>query len=196
VTAKLEEAVARLMDSIDVQVQHSKAVDQRLHTMQSFMNQPKPTYGEQKSFSRPYSTENTGGTGMNCFYCEGPHRIGGCEHVQAHLDSGLVKKVEGRLKLADGSRLPREVGKSTKELVEALQRAGRAGLIPMAKIQDKANLYQRVQVSCFAQCHAEENDERLVQELICSLGTEKVRQYLQTREEYNAEAEDWEQNFY
>jgi len=43
--------------------------------------------------------------------------------------------------------------------------------------------------------YANQEDE-LLQELIYKLGTEKTRQYLQAREEFNAEAEEWEQNFY
>ena len=41
----------------------------------------------------------------------------------------------------------------------------------------------------------EGNEECVMQDLILKLGTEKVRQCLQAREEYIAEVEEWEQNF-
>ena len=129
---------------------------------------------------------------MNCFYCAGPHRIGDCEEVRTHLDWGLIKKVEGRLRLADGSRLPREPGKTAKELVEAVKNSC-PGLIMMAKI-DK-NLYQWNNASSFMHTQTEGNEECVMQDLILKLGTEKVQQCLQAREEYIAEAEEWEQNF-
>jgi len=194
VTAKLEEAVAKLTDSINVQAKHSKSVDQQLHTMQGFMNHPKPVYGENRTGVKTYGTSDNTSYNMDCFYCLGPHRMGDCDQVKLHLDQGLLVKIEGRLRLASGARLPREPGKSTKELVEAT-RAGKPGLIPTNKIADKANLYQRASTSCYAQTHIEEDSEGLIQELILKLGTDKVRQCLQAREEYDAEAEEWEQNF-
>ena len=130
---------------------------------------------------------------MNCFYCEGPHRIGDCEEVRVHLDLGLLKKVKSRLRLADGSRLPREVGKTTKDLVEAMKTT-QPGVILMSKI-DKLSLYPKSGVTFYMHTQYEELEERMMQELIQKLGTDKVRQCLQAREEYIAEAEEWEQNF-
>ena len=192
-TAKLEEAVAKLTDSINVQTQHSKTVDQQLIRIQGFMNQPKPIYGEQRPM-KPFGTQQGNPGQMDCFYCFGPHRMGDCDQVKLHLDLGLVIKHEGRLKLADGSRLPRENGKTTRDLVEAL-RTTKPGIIPMAKIQDKSSLYQRAPNAHYVQNQVEEDPEGAMQELILKLGTDKVRQCLQAREEYNAEAEEWEQNF-
>jgi hypothetical protein len=192
--AKLEEAVARLTDSINVQSAHGKSIDQRLHTLQTFINQPKPVYGDQRQPTRPFGMRDGNSTDMGCFYCAGPHRIGDCEEVRTHLDLGLLKRIEGRLKLADGSRLPRENGKTTRDLIEAL-RSLRPGLIPMSKIQDKASLYQRAPAANYAQAQVEADPERTMQDLIVRLGPEKVRQCLQAREEFVAEAEDWEQNF-
>ena len=39
-TVKLEEAVAYLTDTLNVQLQQNKAVEQRLNTLQNFINQP------------------------------------------------------------------------------------------------------------------------------------------------------------
>jgi hypothetical protein len=193
VMAKFEEAIAQLNDSINVQVQHSKAVDQKLSMLQNFMQQPKPVYPDTRQVSRPYGTQTNNNGSMNCFYCEGPHRIVDCEEVRVHLDLGLLKKVEGRLRLADGSRLPREVGKTAKDLVEAMKTT-RPGVILVSKI-DKSNLYPKSGVTSYMHTQYEELEERMMQELIQKLGTDKVRQCLQAREEYIAEAEEWEQNF-
>jgi hypothetical protein len=193
VIAKFEEAIAHLNDSINVQLQHSKAVDQKLSMLQGFVQQPRASYAEARPATRTYGNPVNNNSGMDCFYCGGPHRIGDCEEVRIHLDLGLLKKVEGRLRLADGSRLPREVGKTAKDLVEAT-RTNRPGVILMSKI-DKSSLYPRNGISSFMQTQNEEAEERVMQELILKLGTDKVRQCLQAREEYIAEAEEWEQNF-
>jgi len=193
VMAKFEEAIAQLNDSINVQVQHSKAVDQKLSMLQNFMQQPKPVYPDARQVSKPYGNQTNNNGSMNCFYCEGPHRIGDCEEVRVHLDLGLLKKVEGRLRLADGSRLPREVGKTAKDLVEAMKTT-RPGVILVSKI-DKSSLYPKSGVTSYMHTQYEELEERMMQELIQKLGTDKVRQCLQAREEYIAEAEEWEQNF-
>ena len=194
VIAKFEEAIAHLTDSIKVQMQHSKAVDQRLSMLQNFMQQPKQGYAEAHQGPRTYGNQTNNSSSMNCFYCDGPHRIGDCEEVRIHLDLGLLKKVEGRLRLVDGSRLPREPGKTAKELVEALR--SRPGLVMVSKIQDKTSLSTKTkQVSNYMQSQNNDRDDEVMQELIHKLGTDRVRQCLQAREEYIAEAEEWEQNF-
>jgi len=194
VTAKLEEAVARLTDSINIQVQHSKAVDQRLHTLQNFMNQPRPTYAEQRPSAKPFGQRDVASNGMDCFYCAGAHRIVDCDQVSAHLEAGLLKRIEGRLRLADGSRLPREAGRTTRDLVEATRNL-KPGLIPMSKIQDQASLYQRSQMANYTQSLLEEDSDKGMYEFIQRIGIDRARQCLQVQEEYLAEAEDWEQNF-
>ena len=199
-TAKLEEAVARLTDSINMQVQHSKSVDQRLHTLQGFINQTKPAYGETRQLYRPYGTGHTGHShghthsNMDCFYCAGPHRIGDCPEVNIHLDLGLIKRIEGRLMLANGSKLPREEGKTTKELVDQMKK-DRAGLISLPKDTDKTSLYPRKTQSSFMQSQTSVDDDQALRDLIHKLGTDKTMQYVQAREEYIAEAEEWEKNF-
>ena len=194
VIAKFEEAIAHLTDSIKVQMQHSKTVDQRLSMLQNFMQQPKQGYAEAHLGPRTYGSQTNNSSSMNCFYCDGPHRIGDCEEVRIHLDLGLLKKVEGRLRLADGSRLPREPGKTAKELVEAVR--SRPGLVMVSKIQDKASLSMKPkQVSNYMHLQNPDRDEEVMQDLIHKLGTDRVRQCLQAREEYIAEAEEWEQNF-
>ena len=64
----------------------------------------------------------------------------------------------------------------------------------MLKI-DKLSLYPRNGVSSYMHAQSEEDEERVMQELILKLGIEKVRQCLQAREEYVKDAEEWEQNF-
>jgi hypothetical protein len=196
-TAKLEEAVAKLTDSINVQAQHSKAVDQTLHTLQSFVNnQSRPAYGDQRQVERPSGAGQPNLPSMTCFYCGGQHLIKECNHVLVHLDLGLIKKVDGRLKLADGSRLPREPpgGKTARELVEAL-RTNVPGIVNTAKLANGPSSYQRAPNATYVQAQYGPDDDRLLQELIYKLGTEKARQYVQAREEYDADYAEWEQNF-
>jgi hypothetical protein len=192
VIAKFEEAIAHLNDSIKVQMQHSQTVDQKLSMLQNFMQQPKQGYSDANHGCRTHGHQASGSSAMNCFYCDGAHRMGDCEEVRIHLDLGLLKKVEGRLRLADGSRLPKEPGKTTRELVEALK--SRPGIVMMSKIQDKTSLYPRTKHYMQSQSN-EQDEEGVMQELIHKLGTDRVRQCLQAREEYIAEAAEWEQNF-
>jgi len=196
--AKLEEAVARLTDSINIQTQHNKAVDQRLHVLQSFVNQPKPAYQDYGSNRATYGERTMNAIAqLLCFYCNGPHRMGDCEHVNKHLELGWIKKIEGRLRLENGNKLPKESGLSTKESVEAHCRASKPGLIPMSKIQDKASLYQGG-ASSYAQVAERSEDLEAAQamhEVFRVVGIDRVREYLQGQSETLKEAEEWEQNF-
>ena len=203
VNAKLEEAVARLTDSINVQLQHSKSVDQRLHTMQSYMNQPKanqsgPSLQNQNGGKLYYPGGNSNLISrlLECFYCGEEHRITDCAHVNRHLDLGWIKKIEGRLRMSDGNKLPREPGKTTKESVESQRGALKPGLIPMARLPEGANLYQRMPNSTYVQESRDEEDASSINEFIQRLGIEKVRQCLTIQSEIQKEEDDWEQNFY
>ena len=69
------------------------------------------------------------------------------------------------------------------------------GLVAVGLIKDKSNLYPREQATSYMQSWVEEDSERVMEDLIRTLGTERVRQCLQAREEYIAEAEEWKQNF-
>jgi hypothetical protein len=92
VSMKLEEAVAQLKDTINMQVQHNKNVDQRLASMQSFMTQPRLPQA-QPGYNRgliPQQNSMGPGVSIRCFYCQGPHRIAECEHSLKHLDLGWI----------------------------------------------------------------------------------------------------------
>ena len=55
--------------------------------------------------------------------------------------------------------------------------------------------YQRMQSTTYIQSQIEQDEDELLQDLIGRLGTDKVRQYVQAHEEFDAAAEEWEQNF-
>jgi hypothetical protein len=94
---KLEQAVARLTDTINLQVQHSKQVDQRLATMQSYMNQPRPSVpvsnATQSPMNRGVPPQNHVNPtySLSCYYCGGPHRIADCDNARIHLDLKWIK---------------------------------------------------------------------------------------------------------
>ena len=202
---KLEEAVARLTDTINLQVQHNKQVDQRLANMQSYMNQPRlpaAMPAAQQGFNRglaPPQNHVAPIGGLSCFYCKGGHRIGDCEHVHKHLDLGWIKRIDGFMRLPDGQRIPRDGMKSMKEVVEALNHL-KPGIIPMSKIQDKAGLYQNeAKMTSYIQAHAATDEEniRALTELIQKVGLDKVQKLLSTSTvlEEEGELDEWGQNF-
>jgi hypothetical protein len=184
---KLEEVVARLEDSINVQIQHNKRVDQSLNSMQNFMSQPKIP-AAQSGYSRgltpaPVHT-------IICFYCKGQHRIAECADALLHMDLNWIKRIDGYLRLPDGQHIPRDGSKSMKEIIEALNK-GKPGIIPMSKIQDKASLYQEsAKLSSFVQ-QEEEEDMRALTELIQRIGFDRMQQMWGAPEQVTRQ----EQNF-
>jgi hypothetical protein len=203
---KLEQAVARLTDTITLQTQHSKQVDQRLANLQTFMSQPRPAPGAgfagPSSYNRGYvpaSNHMQPGSSNDCFYCRGSdgHRIPDCQDALKHLDLGWIKKIDGQLRLTDGSRIPRDGNKSMKEVVEALNKP-RPGIIPMSKIQDKASLYQDANMASYSQGQsAEDVSVRTLLEAVQKLGSDRVLKLLTTQGQVLDDVDDdeWNQNF-
>ena len=206
-SVKLEEVVAKLTDSINLQTQYNKQVEQKLTSLQSFMTQPRSqvtgNYG-----GNTQSTGYGGSTLLNnqgppkCYYCGGPHKIPDCEHVFRHLDLGWIKRVDGTIKSADGLRLPRDPTKTTKEVIEGMNKP-KPGLIHMSRIPDKQSIYSNnSNMPSFMQYTAgmeTENPEmQQVMELVQKLGLDKVQKVLTNQVQVQEETEDafeWEQNF-
>jgi hypothetical protein len=200
---KLEEAVARLKDTINLQTQHNKQIDQRLATMQSFMNQPR-AQAAQPGFNRglvpsPQAFAAAAAYVLKCFYCQGPHRVAECEFALKHLDLGWIIRLNGHLRLPDSQHIPRDGVKTMKEVVENMQKP-KAGIIPMSKI-DKTALYQEsVPTSSYVQSQSPEDENmRALTELIQKIGIDKVHMLLNTQDQSQEIIEDeeseWSQNF-
>jgi len=205
-SVKLEEAVARLTDSINLQSQYNKQVDQRLANLQISLAQPRqaPSQGfAGPSYNRGYpqaSNHVHSGAPSDCFYCRGNdgHRIPDCPDVHKHLDMNWIKKFDNRLRLPDGNRIPRDGNKSMKEVVEALNKP-RPGIIPMTKIQDKSNLYQEANMASYAQTQGNSADDlamRTLLDAVQKLGSDRVLKLLSIQGRSEEEEEDeWNQNF-
>lgn len=133
-----------------------------------------------------------------CYYCKGAHRIGDCEIAHQHLDMGLVKKIDNRLTLPDGSRIPRDGNKCMREVVEAITKS-RPGIIPMSKIQDKASLYQEGHnMASFTQAQGQaagDTSTRALLEMIQKVGVDRVQKLLSQAQGQEEEEDEWEQNF-
>jgi hypothetical protein len=209
VTAKLEEAVVKLTDTMTInnqaQEQYMKRVDQRLSTFQTFLNQPRPapqglptaSSGFSRGLGPPQNHVQTGPV-ATCYYClKTGHRMGDCEDMLRHIDLGWVKKIEGRWKQADGNQLPRDPVKSTKDLIEANHQS-RPGIIPMSRI-DKA-LYQGEAVSAYSQQQTTAGDDRDMRELsalVQRIGIDRLQGFLtEQTQDMIADEEEWEQNFH
>jgi hypothetical protein len=189
-TGKLEETVAQLTDTLKLYDRRNAQIDQRLSILQnavvrkldektSLSNTVRPTMAKPSFF----------GPDDGCYYCAGPHRRPDCEHLQKHISLGWIKRVDGYLKLADGSRMPRDPAKSTKDLVEDLNRqAARAGIIPMNRLPEGAQLFQ-------TSSEGNNSEWEAVAQLTHSLGVDQVRDFLEEALERQKEREDWESNF-
>jgi hypothetical protein len=208
-SVKLEEAVARLTDSINLQSQYNRQVDQKLTNLQNSVAQPRQLpmtgYAGQTGYNRGYNTASNhvhAGAPSDCFYCRGSdgHRIPDCMDVHKHLDLGWIKKIDNRLTLPDGAKIPRDGNKSMKEVVEALNKP-RPGIIPMSKIQDKSNLYQEANMASYVQMQpqgssAEDLTMRTLLEAVQRLGSDRVMKLLNVQgQETEEEDDEWNQNF-
>jgi hypothetical protein len=197
---KLEEVVAKLADSVNLQTQYNKQVDQKLASLQSFLKSTSSTNIQvpQQNFARPSSTIPAwqGNNNPNiCFYCRGddPHHIPDCPHVHTHLDMGWIKKDQGQIRLPNGQRIPRDGNKSMKDVIEAMNK--KPGVIPMSKIQDKSAFFQ--DMLCYTQRQSMDDDSmNNLMELIQRVGPSKVQQLIQASEQASAAEADWEQNFF
>ena len=203
---KLEEVVAKLADSVNLQTQYNKQVDQKLASLQSFLKSAGSTTNNnnngnnslpQTNFTRQANVPSWQGNNNPsiCFYCRGdePHRIIDCQHVNTHLDLGWIKKDQGMIRLPNGQRIPKDGNKSMKEVIESMNK--RPGIIPISKIQDKSTYFQDIPI--YAQRHTSEDDPmNSLLELIQRVGPEKVHQLIQMSENASSAGSDWDQNFF
>jgi Zinc knuckle len=206
---KLEEAVARLTDSVNLQNQRTKQIDQKIASMHSYFNQPRNSAtnpGTQEPRQESYRPPNAYAGAEKCYYCsEEGHIARNCEHARRHISSAWVVRQDNLLRLPDGSKIQRDGGKSLKDIVESLNQ-NRPGIIPMSKIQNKSGFYQDSAqlMDSFVQTRQTENVEadnmRLLADVFRQVGVETVRKFMnqeaprqqQVLEEIE---EEWGQNF-
>ena len=197
VSVKLEEAVARLTDTIHLQVQHNKSVDQRLASMQSYMSTP-----AQAPVRQGYGQGSAQNNALNalrlllCFYCRGEHTINDCVLALRHLDLNWIKKIDGRMRMPDGQKIYGTPGQSMYEVIESLHK-NLPGVIPVSKIADKSAMYQGAgNVTSYVQNQAQEEDPlRILTELIQKIGVGRLEQLLTEQPKVSLEDEVCEQNF-
>jgi hypothetical protein len=202
---KLEEAVARFTDSLNLQAKYNQQVEQKLNSLQSLMNQAKNAprdYGNtnaQAGYARGQQLSNSATHNNNCYYCAGMHRIPDCETVALHLTLGWLKRIDGYIRLPDGSKLPKDPVKTTKELVEQMNKP-KPGLINMNRIQDKTSLYQAsAHAPSYVQSEESENingaEMQHLLNMVQKLGMEKAQRLLTSQVQAQEEDDEWNQNF-
>jgi hypothetical protein len=198
-TVKLEEAVARLTDSLNLQTSQNRQIEQRLTNLQNSVTYRSSNSSNAATVGTITRTQSNGLPNqfdLDCFYCKGPHLINDCEHVHKHLETGWIIRIDGKYRLPNGSPLPRDPLKTTMILVEAINAAKRGGLIPMSKIQDK----EAVKGTIFAQLAEEQSEDyegfKTIVQLAQSLGIGQVQRFLETQvHKRNKEEAEWEKNF-
>jgi hypothetical protein len=197
---KLEEAVARLTDTLNLQTSHNRQIEQRLTNLQNSVSYRGTNASHSANVGTVVRSQGNGMTSpydMDCFYCKGPHRMNDCENVHRHLELGWIIRIDGKLRLATGAQLPRDPVKTTMILVEAIYANKRAGLIPMSKIQEK----DAVKGTIFAQLASEQSNDyegfQTIVQLAQSLGIGQVQRFLEDQVQKRNEEDkaEWEQNF-
>jgi hypothetical protein len=207
-SVKYEETVAKLYDTIEVYEKKRQQTEQQMLNFMSQFKQNAQSFSGGAPQAPNYNrngqyTSNSSGTQSGCYYCKGDHRVIDCEYVNKHLDMKLIKKIDGKLRLASGAYLPRDPSKSTKELVESLN-TSKPGIIPMSRIGDRSNLYQSApQVSNFVQNQLpvdEQEGLKNVLELIQQMGIAQAQKLLSSQQESDTlivdeDPNEWQENF-
>jgi hypothetical protein len=209
-SVKLEEAVARLTDSVNLQNQRAKQIDQQIASMHSYFNQSQArnasaNSGNMETRQDSYRTQNAYPNMDKCFYCGGTgHMVRNCEHALKHLANSWIVRMDNQLRLPDGNRVPRDGVKTLKEVVEGLHQS-RPGIIPMSKIPDKSSFFQDSpqMVETFVQSRPPDTEAegmRLLAEVFRQVGADTMKKFLshgtaQQESEREEMEETWEQNF-
>jgi len=206
---KLEEAVARFTDSLNIQAKYNQQVEQKIAGLQSLLTQSRGQQGSHNfGGGANLSGYNRGNIPSNsqvqmqangCFYCAGSHRIPDCEEVALHLKLGWIKRIDGYIRLQDGSRLPRDQHRTTKELVEQMNKP-KPGLINTSRVQDKASLYQGsasrpTYVQREATHEADGAEMHQLLEMVHKLGIGRAQELLTAQVLVQEEEDEWMQNF-
>lgn len=135
---EVKQQMNQVMDRITInEKRQQQGIDTILKTLQQ-SSESAPTL-HSRNYRQPNSLPPVPGYQVvrdndgNCFYCLEPdHRANDCPHRHAHLEQGKIKIVDGRIRLADGSWIPREpADKSQKDRVEAASANRRAGQLYM-----------------------------------------------------------------
>jgi len=101
--------------------------------------------------------------------------------------------------MPDGARLPSEPFKTTKELVEQMNKP-KPGLINTSRVQDKSSLYQgsasrSTYVQREATHEADGAEMHQLLEMVHKLGIGKAQELLTAQVLVQEEEEEWRQNF-
>jgi hypothetical protein len=202
-TVKLEETIAKMNDSMKLQHQQSKLMDQKLATLNALIVQKTTAnYGSSGS-GGTFRSNMSGGQGDKCFYCEElGHRIGDCEHVLKHLDLGWIKKIDNYLKFNDGSRIQRAKGKTMKETIEDMNQPKLKGVMYTGKLPELQSFLQNraASVEAMTQMQEETNHDskaaHIVAEMCKKYGADTVHRAMANSFLQDAgPIVDWKQNF-
>ena len=186
-TVKLEAMLAQLMDTVTIQNKRSESLEQRLVALQAEQKQAmqsRATYSNTSNQSQVQSNtvnkDDVVSYIITCYYCgKTGHRISDCADVLSHLQKGWIKRVDGRLKLPDGSKIPQSDERRMKDTVELLNKKG---TIPVSKIADKASLAQSKALTSLVQSVGNDEEEvealKMLSEVLQRVGFDTVHRAL------------------
>lgn len=138
---KLAEKIARLMDTVSLQVQKTDLIERELKNLQSSFNSSEPSahcefdmigVETKSSFAqRQYQTA------QDCYYCgNSGHRISECSELHRHVDLGWVVVINDEFRLPNSMRIPRNSTKTMKEMVESLLEQNTSNLFGAQSVQE------------------------------------------------------------
>jgi hypothetical protein len=102
---------------------------------------------------------------------------------------GWLKKVDGLIRLPDGSRLPRDPNKTAKEIVEGMNKARNGSS------HQKDHSGAAVLVQCSTGEVSNNADMQNIFEMVQRLGMDNVHKVLSNQIQDQEEDEMWRQNF-
>ena len=200
----LEEAVARLTESMKMQAQFNQSLEQRMEGLLQVINEGGNTQNQGFGLNNQAALEetmvqvsNTGNLSSpgQCFYCDKKgHRSSDCKDALRHLMLGWIKEINGHLRLPDGSKLPRDSSKSKKEIIDEMY-GQQPGAIERNVPSSNSGWSDMISLM-HIRAGTEEKDEclRSILELVQSLGTERATALLLT-EVQALDDEEWRWNF-
>jgi hypothetical protein len=100
---KIDELAAELVTLKDTSSLNNRHWEQTNDNIRKILEVVKGGLNASKSENRSYSGENKK---FECYFCGGLHLINDCNELKVYLDKEKIVRINGKIKMPDGSRIP------------------------------------------------------------------------------------------